>query len=431
MAGLQSWAQSELRRQNVKDLSSAIATADDLVDFAGAGSQGKDGNKTKGESGEGKSVSAGKSKRVETMAASTTWESRLETGCWNCGGDHLRRNCPKKQTVNTLKDVESKDDETAPQICLVGATRCTVAEFGSVAFKDSACWLEAWALVSAVDDSKGELVQCGVDSAGPLRRMRNADQTIGRDVVRACRCGAVWARLKACGLGADLCDEMGKAVDQVRAVANQYSGAVRFWLDLGAIISAIGRLSDGCCSCELHVRRFKACAEHMRAVPDFAMRQQSAKKMLRAVRKLGGLTSTWPGFGSVKALLVRQGALWPSLAQWRSKTVHVGSRLGRWSRPLMTLKASWCEVGGSRALWLLFGSMRPNLGALLVRKGAMWCRLSRTFAENTERGPTVGRDAVRACRCGAAWARLKACDLGADLCDEMGEAVDQVRAIAD
>nr|GMD63383.1 hypothetical protein CDL12_02170 [Ipomoea batatas] len=117
MAGLQSWAQSELRRQNLNDLSSAIAAAGGLVDFAGAGSQGKDGNKTKGESGEGKSVSAGKSKRVETMAASTTGESRLKTGCWNCGGDHLRRNCPKKQTVNTLKDVESKDDETAPQIC--------------------------------------------------------------------------------------------------------------------------------------------------------------------------------------------------------------------------------------------------------------------------------------------------------------------------
>nr|GMD79542.1 Transposon Tf2-12 polyprotein [Ipomoea batatas] len=43
---------------------------------------------------------------------------------------------------------------------------------------------------------------------------------------------------------------MGEAVDQVRAVADQGSGAVRFWLDLGAIISAIGRLSDGCCACE-------------------------------------------------------------------------------------------------------------------------------------------------------------------------------------
>nr|GMD04009.1 Transposon Tf2-2 polyprotein [Ipomoea batatas]GMD16672.1 Transposon Tf2-2 polyprotein [Ipomoea batatas] len=117
MAGLQPWAQSELRRQNVKDLSSAIAAADGLVDFAGSGSQGKDSNKNKGESGEGKSVSAGKSKRVETMAASTTGESRSKTGCWNCGGDHLRRNCPKKQTVNALKDVESNDDDSAPQRC--------------------------------------------------------------------------------------------------------------------------------------------------------------------------------------------------------------------------------------------------------------------------------------------------------------------------
>nr|GME16036.1 gag-asp_proteas domain-containing protein [Ipomoea batatas] len=95
----------------------AIAAADGLVDFAGSGSQGKDSNKNKGESGEGKSVSAGKSKRVETMAASSTGESRLKTGCWNCGGDHLRRNCPKKQTVNALKDVESNDDDSAPQRC--------------------------------------------------------------------------------------------------------------------------------------------------------------------------------------------------------------------------------------------------------------------------------------------------------------------------
>nr|GMD66111.1 hypothetical protein Iba_chr12cCG11880 [Ipomoea batatas] len=43
---------------------------------------------------------------------------------------------------------------------------------------------------------------------------------------------------------------MGEAVDQVRAVVDQGSRAVRFWLDLGAIISAIGRLSDGCCACD-------------------------------------------------------------------------------------------------------------------------------------------------------------------------------------
>jgi hypothetical protein len=33
MSGLQTWAQAELRRQNVKDLSSAIAAADSLIDF--------------------------------------------------------------------------------------------------------------------------------------------------------------------------------------------------------------------------------------------------------------------------------------------------------------------------------------------------------------------------------------------------------------
>ena len=33
ISGMQAWAQNELRRQNVKDLPSAIAAADSLVDF--------------------------------------------------------------------------------------------------------------------------------------------------------------------------------------------------------------------------------------------------------------------------------------------------------------------------------------------------------------------------------------------------------------
>nr|GMD63382.1 hypothetical protein Iba_chr12bCG14300 [Ipomoea batatas] len=100
-----------------------------------------------------------------------------------------------------------------------------------------------------------------------------------------------------------------------------------------------------------------------RSVAIFCGRAKTWVSSLARVRKLGGLTSTWPGFGSIKALLVRQGALWPSLAQWRSKTVHVGSRLGRWSRPLMTLKASWCEVA-----WLPCAMVAVRINAAELRR---------------------------------------------------------------
>nr|GMD45430.1 hypothetical protein Iba_chr10dCG9980 [Ipomoea batatas] len=60
----------------------------------------------------------------------------------------------------------------------------------------------------------------------------------------------------------DLCDEMGEAADQVRAIADPRVRSSAFWLDLGEIGLALGRLSGGCSACELHVRRFGACAWH-------------------------------------------------------------------------------------------------------------------------------------------------------------------------
>nr|GMC48990.1 hypothetical protein Iba_chr01bCG3630 [Ipomoea batatas] len=50
------------------------------------------------------------------------------------------------------------------------------------------------------------LVGCCV-RRGPLRKRRSVDQTVGRDAMRACRCGTAWTRLKARSLGADLCDD--------------------------------------------------------------------------------------------------------------------------------------------------------------------------------------------------------------------------------
>ncbi|KAL0302201.1 UNVERIFIED_CONTAM: hypothetical protein Sangu_3113900 [Sesamum angustifolium] len=58
LSGLQTWAQTELRRQGVKDLPSAIAAPDRLVDFRVANScdlekKKKDSGKENGKSGKG------------------------------------------------------------------------------------------------------------------------------------------------------------------------------------------------------------------------------------------------------------------------------------------------------------------------------------------------------------------------------------------
>ncbi|KAL0336608.1 UNVERIFIED_CONTAM: hypothetical protein Sradi_4872700 [Sesamum radiatum] len=69
LLGLQTWAQTELRRQGVKDLSSAIATADRLVDFRVAHSS--DLEKKKKDSGKEKEKS-GKGGRMESLRKRST-----------------------------------------------------------------------------------------------------------------------------------------------------------------------------------------------------------------------------------------------------------------------------------------------------------------------------------------------------------------------
>ncbi|XP_031131542.1 uncharacterized protein LOC116032935 [Ipomoea triloba] len=119
MSGLQPWAQAELRRQAVRDLPTAMAVADGLADYHGPNAQGKNGGKTHGESGNGKSVSKDKYMPMETNAVAEVSESRASTQvvCWTCGGNHFKRNCPKKQKLNAVKEDEPKDDGSPIGYC--------------------------------------------------------------------------------------------------------------------------------------------------------------------------------------------------------------------------------------------------------------------------------------------------------------------------
>ncbi|KAL0423508.1 UNVERIFIED_CONTAM: hypothetical protein Sradi_0885600 [Sesamum radiatum] len=121
LSGLQTWAQTELRRQGVKDLPSAIAAADRLVDFRVTNNSDpekkkKDSGKEKGKSGKGWKDGKFKKKKHQEVTGSENKETvqsnvdRTKKGCYLCNGDHRMRDCPKRGKLNALV-AEADDDE--------------------------------------------------------------------------------------------------------------------------------------------------------------------------------------------------------------------------------------------------------------------------------------------------------------------------------
>nr|GMD75107.1 gag-asp_proteas domain-containing protein [Ipomoea batatas] len=110
---------AELRQQAVRDLPSAMPVADGLADFHRSSSQGKNGGKNNGESGNGKSISKDKYMSMETNAVAEVNGSRASTQgvCWTCDGNHFKRICPKKQKLNAVKEDEPKDDGSPIEYC--------------------------------------------------------------------------------------------------------------------------------------------------------------------------------------------------------------------------------------------------------------------------------------------------------------------------
>ncbi|KAH7569670.1 hypothetical protein JRO89_XS06G0237200 [Xanthoceras sorbifolium] len=110
---------AELRRQGVKDISSAMAAAEGLVDFHLGGS-------TSSASDKGKSVEGkfGKNKDWKKKAADGRKEKEVEakgkkpmqsknSGCFICSGPHRARDCPMKKRVSALvsQEVETSDSD--------------------------------------------------------------------------------------------------------------------------------------------------------------------------------------------------------------------------------------------------------------------------------------------------------------------------------
>ena len=108
MSGLQPWAQSELRRQSVKDLPGALAAAEGLVDFRPSSSSSDSDGGRKKSSVDGKKWKDGSSKegmRVNENSISKFSYSQgtgKVQGCFICNGPHRARECPKGEKLNAL-----------------------------------------------------------------------------------------------------------------------------------------------------------------------------------------------------------------------------------------------------------------------------------------------------------------------------------------
>ncbi|KAL5857156.1 hypothetical protein ACOSQ3_004614 [Xanthoceras sorbifolium] len=122
MAGLQTWAQAELRRQGVKDIPSAMAAAEGLVDFRISSSSPSVNKKKfvdgkKGKNKDWKKRADGKKKKESesTMRKDQNQNKSKIQGCIICNGPHCARDCPKKEKINALISQDIGDsDATSP-----------------------------------------------------------------------------------------------------------------------------------------------------------------------------------------------------------------------------------------------------------------------------------------------------------------------------
>lgn len=120
LSGLEPWAQTELQRQGVKDLPTAIARAEALVDY-------RDDPADKGKSRlwkpdvrrdfprEPAGVKARDTKAREA-SVETKQEGSTRPGCFICDGPHRARECPKRGNLAALLLAEASEDES--DVCL-------------------------------------------------------------------------------------------------------------------------------------------------------------------------------------------------------------------------------------------------------------------------------------------------------------------------
>ena len=103
VSGLQGWAQTELRRQGVRDLTVAMAAVDFLVDLKMVGAiNNKQKNKP-----DGGMKSKADGQRNGMAAVPESGENVQQTskwvGCFICRGPHRAKDCPKREKVSALQ----------------------------------------------------------------------------------------------------------------------------------------------------------------------------------------------------------------------------------------------------------------------------------------------------------------------------------------
>lgn len=102
ISGLQPWAQTELRRQAVRDLPVVIAAANDLVDFRIVNASPSESKKSK-EGKKGQSSRDGaKKNNGQSKTKQGNPQEKKSSGCFICDGPHRARECPKHKKLNAL-----------------------------------------------------------------------------------------------------------------------------------------------------------------------------------------------------------------------------------------------------------------------------------------------------------------------------------------
>ena len=123
ISGLQGWAQTELRRQGVRDLPAVMAAADCLVDYKigsvinTIGKSKTDGGKkgkAEGKPSFNKKAGWKETKKgvVETQPVETTinfvQQKTKPVGCFICTGSHRAKDSPKREKLIALVTADDK-----------------------------------------------------------------------------------------------------------------------------------------------------------------------------------------------------------------------------------------------------------------------------------------------------------------------------------
>ena len=141
MDNLQNWAEQELRRRGVQDLSTAMAVAESLMDFRrGDSSQAKPPSKGGNATGGGDRGHRSNNTKKGSSAASTSREGKSgdkrrdfkpRNNCFLCDGPHWARDCPKRKALSAMierETVQEDDDAHMGSMHLLNALKAKPAK---------------------------------------------------------------------------------------------------------------------------------------------------------------------------------------------------------------------------------------------------------------------------------------------------------------